>query len=225
MAAVVPLPSSSHARPIQISLDTSLSSCGGTNCRLHKISSRLWLALHDSSCCADFRVLAVPFGSVRFAQTGWNRLSGSCGSVRPRFGSRFLAVRSPISKNHPQDHLNRPNRILLSSRLHGRMPSASSSTRWWARPSGDRPRGGVQRSQCFKAQKCETLYSPARPVRAVTGPAGEYSVLNVLKCETLYSPAGPVRAVTGPAGEYRVINVIRPKSAKPCTPPRGPSER
>ena len=64
-------------------------------------------------------------------------------------------------------------------------------------PRGDRPRGGVQRSQCFKAQKRETLYSPAGPVRAVTGPAGEYSVLNVLK----------------------------PKSAKPCTPPRGPSER
>ena len=47
MATVVPLPSSSHARPIQISLDTSLSSCGGTNCRLHKISPRLWLTLHD----------------------------------------------------------------------------------------------------------------------------------------------------------------------------------
>ena len=56
MAAVVPLPSSSHARPIQISLDTSLSSCGGTNCRLHKISSRLWLTLHDSSCCSDFQI-------------------------------------------------------------------------------------------------------------------------------------------------------------------------
>ena len=64
-------------------------------------------------------------------------------------------------------------------------------------PRGDRPRGGVQRSPCFKAQKRETLYSPAGPVRAVTGAAGEYSVLNVLK----------------------------PKSAKPCTPPRGPSER
>ena len=56
MAAVVPLPSSSHARPIQISLDTSLSSCGGTNCRLHKISSRLWLKLHDSSCCSDIHI-------------------------------------------------------------------------------------------------------------------------------------------------------------------------
>ena len=31
-----------------------------------------------------------------------------------------------------------------------------------ARPSGDRPRGGgVQGYQCFKAQKCETLYSPS----------------------------------------------------------------
>ena len=65
-----------------------------------------------------------------------------------------------------------------------------------ARPSGDRPRGGTG-DQCFKARKCETLYSPA----------------------------GPVRAVTGPAGEYRVLNVLRPISAKPCTPPRGPSDR
>ena len=56
MAAVVPLPSSSHARPILISLDTCLSSCGGTNCRLHKISSRLWLTLHDTSCCSDFQI-------------------------------------------------------------------------------------------------------------------------------------------------------------------------
>ena len=33
----------------------SLSSCGGTNCRLRKISSRLWLTFHDSSCCSDFQ--------------------------------------------------------------------------------------------------------------------------------------------------------------------------
>ena len=56
MVADVPLPSSSHARPIQISLDTFLSSCGGTYCRLRKISSRLWLTFHDSSCCSDFQI-------------------------------------------------------------------------------------------------------------------------------------------------------------------------
>ena len=95
-----------------------------------------------------------------------------------------------------------------------------------ARPSGDRPHGGVQRSQCFKAQKCETLYSPARPSgdRPRGGVQG-YQCFKARKCETLYSPAGPVRAVTGPAGEYRVLNVLRPISGKPCTPPRGPSDR
>ena len=57
MAADVPPPSSSHSRPTQISLDNSLSSCRGTNCRLRKISSRLWLTFHDSSCCSDFQIV------------------------------------------------------------------------------------------------------------------------------------------------------------------------
>ena len=56
MATDVLLPSSSHARPIPISLDTSLGSCGATNCRLRKISPRLWLIFHDSSCCSDFQI-------------------------------------------------------------------------------------------------------------------------------------------------------------------------
>ena len=89
-----------------------------------------------------------------------------------------------------------------------------------ARPSGDRPRGGVQRSQCFKAQKCETLYSPARPVRVVNGRGGvqRSRCFKAQKCETLYSPAGPVRAVTGPAGEYSVLIVLRPNVRNPVLP-------
>ena len=71
---------------------------------------------------------------------------------------------------------------------------------------------------------------PARPVRVVTGPAGEYSVLDVSrpkKCETLYSPAGPVQAgpvqaVTGPTGEYSVLNVLRPKVRNPVYSPARP---
>ena len=43
-------------RSILICTGTCLPSFGGTNCRLRRTSSRLWLTFHDSFCCSHFQI-------------------------------------------------------------------------------------------------------------------------------------------------------------------------
>ena len=108
----------------------------------------------------------------------------------------------------------------------------------------DGPRGEVQGFALMGLKTFRTLYSPAGPVTARTGPAGEYRVshfrvitlyspagpvtartgrgvqgfalLGLKTFRTLYSPVGPVTARTGPAGEYRVSHFWALKHSEPA---------